>query len=382
MANNTASKFKSIVFAFFVLNTLYAINNFSFAQKSTSSPYSRYGVGDVSGKGYGQSFAMGGTNIAMQNDTLQFANIFINNGNPASYTNNRLTTAELGANYNRVRLESTTTKKTINNASLAYVSLAFPIKRWWGSSVGLIPYSSVGYKVSDNEVIQNVGSVNFLYEGDGGINQVYWGNAFKPFYELPKTYQKSSKYAKLASLKNPDQTPKNCHQIYHDTKKIRQALNRRGFLQSLSLGANSSYLFGNFTNTRRTVFPAAAFAFNTRTGTTTQVSGLYFDYGMQIAYGIDSVRTKNYLDAAKTVRDTCRPFKYRTLDNKVKFIFGVTFAAQTAISAKIDSLSYSYFNNSLGYEIVKDTISDSHNTKGNLTIPMTFGFGIGFKKGG
>ena len=71
--------FKSIAFLFFLLTTLFFANNTAIAQQTTSSPYSRYGVGDIGGKGYGQSFAMGGTYIAMQNDTTQM--FFINNGN-------------------------------------------------------------------------------------------------------------------------------------------------------------------------------------------------------------------------------------------------------------------------------------------------------------
>ena len=124
--NKVVSKSKLIVFAFVVLNSLYSFHSSSFAQKSSSSPYSRYGIGDIAGKGFAQGFSMGGTHIAMQNDTTPV--FFINYGNPASYSNVRLATAELGANYTRLNLTSATSKTTINNASLAYISMAFPIK--------------------------------------------------------------------------------------------------------------------------------------------------------------------------------------------------------------------------------------------------------------
>ncbi|MEI7670459.1 MAG: hypothetical protein WCJ33_10295, partial [Pseudomonadota bacterium] len=263
---------------------------------------------------------MGGTHIAMQNDSVPI--FFINNNNPASYTNVRLTTAELGANFTRLTLSSTATKKTVSNASLAYVSMAFPIKKWWGSSIGLIPFSSVGYQVSDQQNIANVGTVNFLYEGNGGINQVYFGNGFKPFYGLPHMFSKSKRYQRLKAEKKDAA-------IYH-------ILKRKKALQGLSLGANASYLFGDFENTRKSIFSASSYAFNTSTGTTTLASGFYFDYGMQYALTIDSVR-------------------HRDLKDNVKIVFGANFSTQTNLSAKIDSLSYSYFNNSLGNEVVKDT---------------------------
>ena len=364
--------FKSIAFLFFLLTTLFFANNSAIAQQTTSSPYSRYGIGDIGGKGYGQSFAMGGSYIAMQNDTTQM--FFINNGNPASYSNMRLVTAELGAKYNRVTLQSADNKQTVNNASLAYISLAFPFKKWWGASAGLLPFSSVGYKVSDEQDITNIGKVKYLYEGAGGINQVYFGNAIKPFYGLPRHYQMSSKYAALKSYQHADRTPKTCKEIFDDTQTIRKALNRKKFMQSLSLGANASYLFGNMETIRRSIFPSTLYAFNTRTGTSTRVDGLYFDYGMQFAYAIDSVKTKEKADS-------CHPYRFRKLDERVKLMAGFTFATETKMDATIDSLSYSYFNNSLGYEIVKDTIENTKGTKGNISLPLSIGFGIGFKKG-
>ncbi len=340
---------KNNAIALFVLSTLYLIHTTSFAQ-TISSPYSRYGIGDITGKGFGQNFAMGGTSIALQNDTTN-PMFFINTGNPASFSNMRLTTSELGINYNRVKLESSSTNKIINSASLAYASLAFPIKKWWGVSVGLIPYSSVGYKVSDHqEIPANTGTtgVDFLYEGRGGINQLYFGNGIKPLYGLPNLFLRSKKYERLKQEKK--------------YTEIDHILQRKKNWQALSLGLNTSYLFGNFVNSRRSIFPSSSYAFNTRTGTTTRVSDVFFDYGAQYSYSIDSIRG-------------------RDLKDNVQILIGATFAAQTSVNAKIDSLSYSYFNNSTGFEVVKDTIEITQNTKGKITLPLSFGFGVGFKKG-
>ncbi len=294
------------------------------AQTATSSPYSRYGIGDVNTRNYSQSFAMGGTNIAVQNDTLSM--FFINNANPASYSNMRLTTAELGLNFTHLTLQSSSTKKSINSASPGYISLAFPLyKKWWGASFGLIPYSSVGYKISDHQELTNIGGVDDLYEGTGGINQVYFGNGIKPFAGFKKLKHKKT-------------------------------------LSGISLGFNVSYLFGKIDNTRRSIFSSSSNSFNTKTGTTTRISDLYLDYGLQYSYTIDSV-------------------KKRELKEKVKLLFGATFAAQTNISAKIDSLSTSYVVNSSGYELPKDTIEYSQNKIGTVTFPLSFGVGFGFKKG-
>ncbi len=330
------------------------------AQTATSSPYSRYGIGDVNNKGFAQPFAMGGTSIALQNDTIPM--FFINNANPASYSNVRLTTADLGINYTRMQLESSTTKQTINSASLGYLTLAVPLKKWWGASIGLIPYSSVGYKVTNHEEnVANIGTIDYLYEGSGGINQLYLGNGIKPLYGLPRMFLKSEKYKWLKSKTKKDNTAKTEEEYRADQNKIYTTLKRRKAMQPLSLGFNASYLFGNIDHTKRTIFPANNGAYNTRTGTTIRISDVYLDYGVQYAYTFDSL-------------------KGRDLKENTKLLLGATFAAQSNVSAKIDSLSYNYYTIQ-GYEQVRDTVVNSKNFKGNVTFPLSFGIGVGFKKG-
>ncbi len=343
--------FKSVVFAFLVLNLLYSFNNTSTGQTSTSSPYSRYGIGDITGKGFGQSASMGGTTIAVQNDTVPY--FFINTANPASYSNVRLTTAELGAAYNRIQLESSSNKQTINNVSFKYIALAFPFKKWWGGSFGLVPFSSVGYKVSDHQDITNIGGVDFLYQGSGGINQVYFGSGIKPLYGLPRIFINSKKYTRLLKANNK--------------AEIAKALKRKKSLQNLSVGANISYLFGSIENSRRSIFSGSYYplssssSLNTFKGTNTRVSDLYFDYGTQYSFTFDSL-------------------KGRDLKENVKLLLGATFSAQSNLSAKIDSISYNYYTRN-NYEVVQDTIENIKGSKGSITFPLSFGFGVGLKKG-
>lgn len=336
----------SIVPACILSVLLLSVHTTSKSQIASSSPYSRYGVGDINGKGFSQAFSMGGSTIALQNDTTPM--FFINAGNPASYSNMRLTTAELGVNFSRLQLQNSTDKKTLNNASVGYISLAFPFKKWWGASAGLIPYSSVGYKVSDQQTISNVGEVNYLYEGAGGVNQVYFGNGIKPLYGLPKLFTNSKRYQRLKQEKKDS--------------IIQRILKRKRSWQSLSLGVNASYMFGSISHVQRSIFPFSSNAFNTRTGTTTRVGDVYVDYGAQYAYTVDSL-------------------KGRDLKDNVQFLIGATFATQTNVNAKIDSLTYTYFNSSSGYEINRDTIQNTQETKGEITLPLSYGFGIGFKKG-
>lgn len=337
--------FNSAVLVFLVLQLVYSAHTLSHAQ-STNSPYSRYGIGDVNSKVYGQGYGMGGTTIALQNDTT--AMFFINASNPASYAGMKLTTVELGMNYNRIRVQNSNgTQKNLNSASFGYISIAFPFKKWWGGCLGLVPYSSVGYNITDQQEIANVGTVNFQYEGSGGVSQVYFGNGIKPLYGLPRMFLQSKKYARLRAEKN--------------SEKIQKILLRKRSLSSLALGVNTSYLFGNIKHSRGSIFSSAN-SFNTQSGTTTRMGDIYLDYGMQYGHTIDSING-------------------RDLKENVRIIFGATFSAQTDINATIDSLSVNYYRSGAGYNFTKDTVEFVEGHKGTVTFPMTFGFGMGFKKG-
>lgn len=329
--------------AFFLLITFFP--GLTAIAQNSISPYSRYGVGDVNNRAHGQSFAMGGSTIAMQNDSL--AMFYINNANPASYSNMRLTTAELGLSYERLRLQSSSNHQTLNNAGFSYVNIAFPLKKWIGASAGLMPYSSIGYKISDPEVLNNIGGVDYQYEGSGGINQAYFGLGFKPFYGVPGAFLHSKKYLRLKQE--------------HQNWTIHEIYKRKKRWQGLSLGANASYLFGNLENTKTSVFSSGGF-YNTRTGSTARVGDIYLDYGLQYSFLIDSLHG-------------------RDLKDNVKITFGATFAAQTDIHAKIDSLSYNFYTSSTGYEVVKDTAEFVSGHTGTITLPLSYGFGVSFKKG-
>jgi hypothetical protein len=338
----SGAKLKTIIPVFTLLQLLFSSE---VSAQATSSPYSRYGVGEVNSRVYGQGFAMGGTTIALQNDTIPL--FFINASNPASYSGVQLTTAELGMNYNRLRLRSSSTVKNVNNASFAYVSIAFPFKKWCGGSIGLIPFSSVGYNLSDSQVIPNVGTVNYTYEGSGGVSQAYFGFAFRPLYGLPRMFRKSAKYAQLKAENKTD--------------RILKIMNRKRSLSSLSLGGNLSYLFGNIENSRSSIFTSPS-TLNTRTSTNSRFGGMYLDYGVQYAHTFDSING-------------------RDLKENVKIQFGATFAAETNVQAKMDSLSFNYYKTVSGYEMIKDTVEYVQDHEGTVTFPLSFGFGIALKKG-
>ena len=203
--------------------------SFSYAQTNTNSPYSRYGLGDLQYGGFANNIPMGGIYNALQNDTT--APYLINTSNPASHASVRLTVFDFGIRSSITKMETTDKDFTSNQTALAYMALAFPVAKWWGASFGLLPYSNVGYKIYDKKVQENIGTVNYSYEGEGGINQVYFGNGFRK--------------------------------------------------KNFSAGANVSYLFGDLTYFSRDSFPADSNFINSKLSQKTRVSDLHYSFGIQ-----------------------------------------------------------------------------------------------------
>lgn len=145
------------------------------AQNMSSSPYSRYAYGDMNENVPTGYRAMGGVGFGMRNNKA------INPSQPASYTACDTLTFmfDIAASVNWSRYEDAGGMKNKANGNLEYVTLQFPLfKRWIAMSVGLLPYSSVGYDISLSDSINSAYHYVTTYTGTGNISQVYGGLSF------------------------------------------------------------------------------------------------------------------------------------------------------------------------------------------------------------
>ena len=148
----------------------------SFAQQGTSSPYSFYGIGDIRFKGTAENRAMGGVSVFTDS-------IHINLQNPASYSNLKLTTFTIGGSFNSSKYTTRDANEKAQRSTLDYIAVGIPMGKF-GAAFGLIPYSSVGYRIrsSGQEFIGNnpdPQNVNRNYTGDGGLNKAFLGLAYQ-----------------------------------------------------------------------------------------------------------------------------------------------------------------------------------------------------------
>ena len=146
------------------------------AQNLSSSPYSRYAYGDLNENVPTGYRAMGGVGIGMRNNRA------INPAQPASYTSCDTLTfmMDVAASASWSRYQDASGMRNKANGNLEYLTMQFPLwKRWIAMSVGLLPYSSVGYSISMTDST-GVGGYHYDtdYEGTGNISEVYAGLSF------------------------------------------------------------------------------------------------------------------------------------------------------------------------------------------------------------
>ncbi|MDB5025330.1 MAG: hypothetical protein JWP78_3085 [Mucilaginibacter sp.] len=207
---------------------------------TTSSPYSSFGLGDISNQLLPQNIGMGG--IATATNTIGGYNS-INVINPASYGKITFTTIDAGLSSNVLTLSKNGMPNERDaNFKLSHIAFAFPVTKHSALSFGLMPYSELGYSYKTvrsnptpvSAVDTNV--VNDIYSGEGGLSKAYLGYGF-------------------------------------------------GIGKHLLIGANVSYIFGNLKQDQSTEIPLLYGTLDSRIEQDNHIRGLNYDYGVQ--YSID-----------------------------------------------------------------------------------------------
>lgn len=195
------------------------------AQNQLNSPYSRFGVGDISSRSAASIMSMGGTAFAFQSSSA------VNYANPAAYIAYDSLSCLFDAAFS-FKNHTLTAASTQKGATMLfdYVAFGISVRRWWKTSLGFQPYSSMNYTVIEPKSLDS-NTYNILYTGRGGINEVYWGNAFRLF-------------------------------------------------KNFSLGFNVSYLFGSYIRQRQVEWDSSDF-FNSLISRNNHVNGVALNIGTQ-----------------------------------------------------------------------------------------------------
>ncbi len=146
------------------------------AQNGTMTPYSRYAYGMLGDHATSAQRAMGGVGYAMSSGRQ------INVMNPASYAAIDTLTFlfDMGIDLTSLSQNELQGDKRVSDnkfgGGLDYVTMQFPLGRYMGASVGLLPFSSVGYSFG-SKIENGIDS----RQGSGSLNEFYVGIAGRPF---------------------------------------------------------------------------------------------------------------------------------------------------------------------------------------------------------
>ncbi|GAA3763940.1 hypothetical protein [Flavobacterium ginsengiterrae] len=153
-----------------IISACLLISFVSFAQQGTASPYSFYGIGDIKFKGTLEYRSMAG--VAVEQDSIH-----LNIENPASYASLMQTTFTVGGTFGTSTLKTDAQSAKAQRTTFDYLAVGIPLGKF-GMSFGLIPLSSVGYKILEDNTATE-GAVSSQLSGKGGINKVYFGLGYK-----------------------------------------------------------------------------------------------------------------------------------------------------------------------------------------------------------
>lgn len=160
---------KKLVLVFIAVLTFHSYAQ----QRGTASPYSFYGIGSLKFKGTVENRSMGGLSIYMDSIHVNLRNPASNATENLAYYNNesRPVKFTVGGSYTNTGLKSDTSKDNSGATSFDYLAMSFPVGKF-GVSIGLMPYTAVGYKMQS---VNGSGNVSNKFEGHGGLNKVYFG---------------------------------------------------------------------------------------------------------------------------------------------------------------------------------------------------------------
>lgn len=209
--------------------------SFLYSTAQENSPFTRYGLGDYFTGSHIISRAMGGLSAVYADGVNNNVGQAVNFNNPATYGSFYLTSFDIGLTIDTRTLRSNSPSGRFSSKYFipAYLALGVPLKKSknLGLAFGLKPVSRINYAVNSREKVAG-DSLFTLYEGTGGLNQVFIG--------VGKKWKK------------------------------------------LSIGLNTGYNFGRRElSTKRSFLSDTVFYYQSNSSTTTNFGGAFLNPGFQ-----------------------------------------------------------------------------------------------------
>jgi hypothetical protein len=287
-----------------------------FSQTTSISPYSGFGLGELSPQGYDYSFAMGGVGFGF-NDSLS-----INPLNPASYNNFKKYNPifQLGYKIQFLKLSSEVNSENINNGTINNIGLGFKISNRFAWAFGFNPATTVGYNIITGQELDGADGikvpVKYQFQGDGGYTKIYTGFSYL---------------------------------IFEKRDSI------QGILSSLSAGVNFNYFTGSKRSIYEVIYDSGDFSYyNTSYEEKEIISDFGFDLGLQYQSYLKKVSPTEYINLS----------------------LGLSFNIPKNLNTRWESFYYTFSYDATNVPFPQDTIFYSTELKGKSFIPLRLGVGL------
>jgi hypothetical protein len=288
-----------------ILTPLIFLSYTAQGQKLINSPFSRFNIGSISPAGSFRSLGMGGTGIAMRdNSSVNFAN-------PASYSSFDTISFnfDFGLDYGMSYLSDSVSKSSSDDVNFNHLLMGFPLAKGWGFALGVVPVSNGYYRMSDYELKSNLNSNNYYenHTGSGGFTNFFLGSGVN----INKHFSVGANMTVMfGKLERNDTVLFNDLSVFHDAKAERLQLG----------GVNLAYGMQY---------------------TTTFKNNTYFNAGVSLS--LDKKYKSNYenLSSRFTLYGTVDTISY-TSDNLTKALIpgtlnlGISYGRKNKFSTELD----------------------------------------------
>ncbi len=214
---------------YFLLGLIIFVMNLGLvAQSDLSTPYSRFGLGDIyTGSPNTMLRGMGGIANAVS------GNCILNPSNPATYTaiDSLSFLFDAGFYIKAASFSTSNANASGSNASFDYASVGLSATKRWGIGLGIMPFTNREYNVVTEHYTPETGAYNVAFQGEGGLNRVFFANGVK-------------------------------------------------ITKDLSIGVTASYIFGTLSDITSIYFPDSTYFLNGKRSIGMRVNDFKLDYGV------------------------------------------------------------------------------------------------------
>ena len=209
------------------------------------SPYSIYGIGDISKEGTAFNKSMGGVGVATRNRR------FINYLNPAAVTarDSLSFIADFGLSQSNNVYKQGDLRSAHNTFNIYNFVMSFPIYRSSAFMVGITPFSDTGYDFSsietDPDIIGQTGNISYDSYGTGSVYKVFAGAGVTLWKRLSLGAEAIYYFGNLDKVTNMDYSNSSYRSVNSGSDlMIRGTTGKFGLQYEQKLGGDVSMIIG------------------------------------------------------------------------------------------------------------------------------------------